>query len=428
MATPLQAFVWKLGREIWPQNSIIEELYDESPLLGLMPKDTEFNEDIRHIVVGTGMPQGVGPVFSYAKGNKSPSKAARFDIQAKTYYALFSIDGRVLRQAKKDKAVIVKPFARESRNAVRQWKRDISSYLFGNGGGAIGQLAAGTTLSGNSFVLRDTSKIRFYQEDMVLTTATGTDGSVAGAVNGGQMTVDSVVRSGVNKGTITIREASLSAAIPGITTNDFIFRQGVFGNVINGLGSWCPRADPGSVDPVTGLTVPIVFNGATRNKDPERYAGIRIDGTRAGGLINAGMAAASAIVDASGKPDTWIMSTSDWLQLRIEVSQAGTLTYTTAPSAGVGKYMPGMSYDAIELKGPRGNIRVIADPDCPTGRSWMTQLDTWTFASTNEMVSLIESPMMEENQDSWESRFVGDDDVYNEAPTFTATIQHAVGA
>jgi len=429
MATPLQAYVWKLGREIWPQNAIIEELYAEAPTLGLLPKDTDFNEDVRHIVVGTGMPQGVGPNFQFAKQNKTPSKAVRFDIVAQTYYALFSIDGRVLRQAKKDKAVIVKPFARESRNAVLQWKRDISSYLFGNGGGSVGQLASGTTLTGQTFVLRDTSKVRFYQEDMVLTTCTGSDGSVAGTINAGQLTVDKVVRSGPNKGTITVREASLSIGIPAITTNDFIFRQGVFANVLHGLRAWITPADPGAADPLTGLTVPTAFLGAAdRTKDPERYAGIRINGTAAGGVLQAGINAASALVDASGKPDTWIMSTTEWLQLQIELSQAGKLIYQTTPSAGVGKYMPGMSYDAIVVKGPRGDIRVIADPDCPVGRSWMLQLDTWTFASTNEMVSLIESPMMEENQDSWESRFVGDDEVYCEAPSFNATIQHTAGA
>src|SRR5215470_6714689 len=134
----LTSVTWNLGRELWPQNEIIEELLEESPFLGMVPKDTSFFEDVRHIAVGTGMPQGVGPDFGLAKGDKSPSLADVFAIRAKTYYALFSIQGRLMRQAKGDKGLIIKPYARESRNAITQWKRDMSAFLYGNGGGSIG--------------------------------------------------------------------------------------------------------------------------------------------------------------------------------------------------------------------------------------------------------------------------------------------------
>src|SRR5574342_425035 len=102
---------YNLGRELWPQKSIYDTILKEAPTLGKMPKDTGFYEDIRHIAVGTGSPQGVGPVFPTAKGNKSPSTAKQFAITAKTYYALFSISGRLMRQAKGDQALIVKPYA-----------------------------------------------------------------------------------------------------------------------------------------------------------------------------------------------------------------------------------------------------------------------------------------------------------------------------
>lgn len=424
----LTSVTWNLGRELWPQNDIYEELLKESPFIGRVKKDTSFGEDVRHIVVGTGMPQGVGPVFELAKGDKSPSLADQFQIRAKTYYALFSIQGRLMRQAKIDKAVIVKPYARESRNAILQWKRDISAFMYGNGGGAIGQLAVATNLATNTFVLRDVSKIRFFQRGMRLSTATANDGTIAGNANTGFMTIFSISKSGPNKGTIVIAETSIAVAIPGATVNDFIFRHGVFGNVINGLSAWIPRGDPGTNDPVTGLAIPATFLGAPRTLDTEAYAGFRIDGRNAGSIKQAGMVAASALVDSGALPDLWLMSTTEWNKLVVELSAPGQLVYTTTPATGVGTYKPGMDYQAITVKGPRGDIKVLADPDCPTGRSYMLQEDTWTLGSTGELVSLIESPMMEEFADSWESRFVGDLELWCEAPGYNATIQHATGA
>jgi len=252
------------------------------------------------------------------------------------------------------------------------------------------------------------------------------DGTAGGGLRPGFVTIVQISKSGPNKGTLVVDQPLNT--VGGITVNDFIFRHGVYANIINGLSAWIPRGDPGTNDPVTGLAIPSTFLGVNRLLDTEAYAGVRIDGRTAGGVFQAGMLAASALVDASAMPDLWLMSTTEWNKLRIELSQAGQLVFTTTPATGTSTYKPGMAYDCFVIKGPRGDIRVLADPDCPTGRSFMFMEETWTLASTGELVSLIESPMMEEFSDSWESRFVGDMELYCEAPGYNATIQHATGA
>ena len=119
-----QASTYKLLRDLWPQKAIYDELYRASPTLGILKKDTSFYESHRFIDVGYGAPQGVGPDFGIAKAAKTASKTAEFSIVAATYYGLFSLSGRLMRQSKGDKAVIVKPLARESKNVITQWKRD----------------------------------------------------------------------------------------------------------------------------------------------------------------------------------------------------------------------------------------------------------------------------------------------------------------
>lgn len=416
---------WNLGRELWPQDAIYELLLKASPFLGRIPKDTMFGETIRHIVVGDGQPQGIGSTFQTSKANKSPSLADRFDLTTKSLYGTMSITGNLMRKAKINKAVIVQPYARESKNILLSMKRELSTHLFGNGGGAIGRLRSSVTLTGNTFVLADTTKIRAFYRGMKLQLAT-TDGT-SGVVKSGTMTIAKIVKSGPNKGTITIAEASITAAIPSAAASDFIFREDMFGSVINGLTAWLPRADPGSTDPVTGNTVPTTFLGCDRSVDTEALSGIRVDGTQLS-LYEAGMSAATSICDAGGTPSLWLMSTTDWNNLRIDREGVGKLIYTESPASGIGKYKPGMTYQAITLIGPGGPIDVLADPDCPTGRSFMLMEECWTLASTGDLVQLIVSGMDEEFADSKEDRFVSDSELCCEAPGWNATIQHSAGA
>lgn len=416
---------WNLGRELWPQEAIYELLLKTSPFLGRVSKDTMFGETIRHIVVGDGLPQGLGSDFQTSKANKSPSTATRFDLTTKSLYGTMSITGNLTRKAKINKAVIVQPYARESKNLLLAMKRDLSTNIFGNGGGSIGRFRATVNLATNSFVLADTTKIRaFYRGQKLQLSAT--DGTT-GTVKNGTMTIASIVKDGPLKGTITIAEASIAAAIPTAAVSDFIFRENMFGAVMNGLLAWIPRADPGQADPVTGSTVPATFLGGNRTVDPSALAGIRVDGTQQS-LYESGMSAATAICDAGGAPNLWVMSTTDWNNLRIDREGVGKLLYTESPASGIGKYKPGMTYQAITLIGPGGPIDVLADPDCPTGRSFMLMEETWTLASTGELVQLIVSGMDEEFADSKEDRFVSDHELYTEAPGWNATIQHSVGA
>jgi hypothetical protein len=405
---------YNLGRELWPQKSIYDAILKESPFLGKAPKDTSFYEDIRHIAVGTGAPQGVGPIFTTAKGNKSASTAKQFAITAKTYYALFSIAGRLMRQAKGDQALIVKPYARESKNAITQWKRDISAFLFGNGGGAIGQISSTSNVSTNAITLADTAAVRFFDEGMVLTSSTA-DGT-SGSIKSGKVTVTGVIRSGANKGRITVDQV-WTTGIPTAAASDYLFREGVFGNVLNGLAAWIPSSDPSAT----------LFNGVDRSSSPEKLAGYRIDGTNLT-PTNAALTAAGAVHDSGGASDVYVLSTTDWQNLRNDLSAAGTLVMQASPAAGIGSYKPGMSYTAIKLQGPSGIIDVLADPDCKTGRGYMLMTETLKLASTGELVSLIEGPMMEDAADAWESRFVGDLDLICECPYYNATVQLTAGA
>lgn len=410
------ASTYKLLRDLWPQKSIYDELYKASPTLGIIKKDTSFYEPRRYIDVGYGAPQGVGPNFAIAKAAKTASKTAEFGITAVSYYGMFSIDGRLMRMSKGDKSVIVKPLARESRNVITQWKRDMSRYIHGNGGGALGTVT-GTT-STQTLTLGDTNTNRFIEQGMTLN-ASLTDGTT-GTVHVGSVTVASVVRNLDGNSTVTINEASWIAAIPAILTGDYIFRAGAFGAVLTGFDGWNPSSDPSST----------AFFGVDRTPDVQRLGGIRVD-ARGKSPREAALRAARICADVGAMPDTYILSTTDWESLQLELQSAGTLKYSQVPAAALGKFNFGMKYEAIQIMGPTGPINVITDPDATVGVGRMLQLDTWTLASTGELVSIIEGGggpngmMMEESSDAFESRLVGDFQLYCEAPGLNARVRLA---
>jgi hypothetical protein len=415
MGTPATSTNYKLLRDLWPQKSIYEVLFEVSPTVGLMPKDTSFYERKRYIDVGYGAPQGVGPLFGQAKAAKTPSKAGEFAITPVTYYGLVSLEGRLMRQAKGDKALIVKPLARESRNVIWQWKRDLSALIHGNGGGAIGQIDTTTTISAanQTVTLLDKTKIRFFESGMTLNSSTA-DGT-SGAVKPGQLTIASV---DIVAGTFTVNEAGLTVGIPTIAQSDYLFRAGVFGNVVTGIGGWMPASAPSGGES---------FFGQDRSLANYRLAGLRLTATGKSPR-EAALYAAKEVYKNGGKPDTYILSVDDWYNLSLELQSAGALLMTKAPSAPIGKYNFGLAYDAIQIMGPAGPIKCVADPDCPVGTAWMLTLDTWVLASTGELVAFIEGGggpnnlMMENDADAWEARLVGDFQLYCEAPGWNARV------
>jgi len=331
--------------------------------------------------------------------------------------------------------MIVDPYTRESELAIQQWKNEQSSYFFGNGGGSLGQIGAispqnvggsGLNFGANYFLLKNINDIRRFQQEMQLNFATsdGTEAVTAGPL-GGRAKITEVQEHGQLKGLVGTNVADLAAA--GYSANNYIFRDGIYADVIPGKNAWIPRGTPGQADPVTGITTPGTFLGVDRTKSPSKLAGIRFD-ARKMNILDGIIGAASAIADCRGKADLAIISTADWNLLRIQTQGAGVVTRTLLPAAAIGTYKPGLSYRAFEIEGPNGPLQVLADPWCPVGRGYVEQSNTWTYLCVNELVALTGDPLRtEEVSDSGESRFVGDGTPYCKSPYYNATVQFADG-
>ncbi len=413
MGAPARSSDYGLLRTLWPQKSIYEVLLNLSPTIGIIRKDTSFYEPTRKIGAGYSCPQGIGYSFPDAKEAKSASQSVEFSITPKSIYGAFSMEGLLMRRAESDKAIIVDPMKRESKNLVHTWMREISRTIHGNSGGALGVVSAVSTTDVTLTLHGDT---RAFEKNMLVQSAT-TNGT-SGSVNTGYVTVSSVQRDRTTPKVIAT--ANWSTGIPAIAANDYLFRRGGFGAAIHGFDSWNPLWSTSSL--------PGTLLSANRDLDPERLAGICLDARTLSPRL-AALRAARLVHEAGGKPDTYILSTEDFENLANELQSAGLLKYSQVPATSIGKFNFGIKYDAINIMGPAGPIDVLADPDAPVGIGRMLQKDTWVLASMGELVHWINGAnpsgngMLEDASDAVEFRMVGDLNLYCEAPGWNCRVR-----
>jgi hypothetical protein len=411
-----QMSTYKLIRNLWPKEAIVEQIYKGSPLLGVIKKDTSFGDKIRYVSVGTSPPQGIGN-FGQGKANKTASTAEEFAVVTVPYYGLFSIAGDLYRRYKYtgNKALLLDPMARDSKGLMRQMKNDLSSFIHGNGGGSLGRILSTSTLASQTITLDTGADKRRIVKGMTLWAST--DNGTTGTILTGQVTVASVGGT-ASAPTVTINEATWSGAISGLTTTSYLFRAGAVGTgaggdgVIQGLDAWLP-SHSGS---------PGVFLGVTRTNAPDQLAGNCLSATTISPRQR--IMQASQIQADTGASDgklVYVMSTRNWINLFHELTNANALVQSKLPSAPMGGIKFGCEYDTIKVTGAGGPIEILSDPYCPDNVERLLNLDSFTLASCGDLIhwddeATPDSPMLEDAADAREIRAVGDIALYCNDP------------
>ena len=410
MPAPATFSGYKLIRDLWPQKSIYDEIVEGSPSVGLISKDTNFGERIRYIGVGTSGPQGIAGTFGPAKEFKNASTAEEFQVQKRSIYGNFSIEGLLWRtyEFTGNKAIIVDPMARESRLMFRNMRNDIAAALHGDGTGAIGRMTSGSTPAASATITLDTgSDQRKFSRKMALHTSPNTSntnpnpGFVIINQKGGTLSAP----------TIVVESATWAAGIPGVAASDYIFRAGTYNNVLfQGFDAWFPN-HAGS---------PTAFLNVTRANDAFALAGWLVDGTRMTPRQRI-LRASVVMADGFGRMTHYMQSTRNWEMLANELEAAGRLKLSKVPAANVGTMKLGVTYEGIEMVGPQGPITIVADPFMPDTVERGFNLETLKIASLGDLIhwdkgATPEAPMLEDAADSREVRSVGDAAFYSEAP------------
>tara|TARA_R110000868_G_scaffold93573_7_gene258808 strand:+ start:1024 stop:2256 length:1233 start_codon:yes stop_codon:yes gene_type:complete len=339
--------------------------YKNHPLLGMIPKESEFegksyNQSIRNAAM-----QGRSATFTTAQAQVGTNEYNEFTITARKNYSIFRIEGQVIAMAK-GAGAYVEQLSDAIDGAIQVITDDMSTNLYRGASGTRGRVAAfpaATTLQ--LATIEDVINFELGME----VGSSATDGT--GAADVGTATITAIDR--VN-GILTTDGGGWVAQIPAILVNNFLFTSGDYNLKMQGLDSWVPTDR-------TGLAV--AFNGVTRSVDPDRLAGMFFDG--AGGPIETTLNNAVGLAFRMGcrTIDTCMMNPVDMGDLVNAISnRIREPRPTTRKAETVGKASIG--YEGFAVTTPSGTIEVFSDPFCPKGTFRLLTLDTWKLKTAGK--------------------------------------------
>lgn len=345
-------------------------LYEAAPLLGLIPKDTDFKGKDRAVTLRYTPEPGGSALFARAQANRNPSRYKQFVVTRKSDYGVSSLSTELYRAAKGGgEAAIVDALQSILAGLKNTSKRSMCLSIYGNGGGARGRILSGEGTS--TITLTNADDIVFFEVGMQLDGATtdGTSGSViVGSTNSVIEAIDRDAGTITNSGSANWNAAS---GINGIAATNWLFRGGDFGAVFPGLDGWIPST-------VTATA----FYGVDRTADTERLAGCRLS-TAGATMEETVLNLLKRIYRAGGSPDHVFCHPEKFNKLVKELGSKRTYADARSTDASVG-------YRGLLIEGQGGPAKVFSDPNCPVGTIFALTMDTWKLATLGPMSGILD--------------------------------------
>lgn len=364
-----------LLKERYIDSDRVEELtYPENVLLGMLEKrgDTGMVGDQMPVPIITTNPQGTAGVFATAQAGASNIGASKFVITAGDYYGVVQIGDKVMMASRTNQGAFLEDKVTEIDGLYETAGENLSVYLWGNGGQALGQVAVigpGT----NDITLVNPIDAQNFEVGMT-TRESANDGSdTAHALRAGSTTV-----AGVNRatGVITFTDRSQYSAL---AAGDFFFRAGdFFGNVgtviINGVQAFITATDTPRA--LWGLT------SAVRSADPQRFAGCRVDPNSLGGksyeerikILLAQMVGRFK----SKAPTAMFMNPEDFQILETLMGARGVRPLEDDSTK--------FGYMKIDVLTSAGRIPIYSDRHCPFGTAFAFRMQNHWISSMGELL------------------------------------------
>jgi hypothetical protein len=344
----------------------IQSLTFKSALLAIFPKDTD-----------QGGVQYVGAIRSAVGSTASHSDSTAYTSGSSSVYnqwlcpwsygfASANVSGSAIDLSKGDPNALVDAMVSEFDGAFIDLGQMLGADLFGNGGGAFGQLASTSTIASTTITLRDPSKVFNFSQGQILQ-ASADDGTGGGGVRAGTVTLTAV---DITTGNLTA-SGNWNAGIAAITVNDFLFQNGNYNGAYPGLAGWLP-------DSTHRGSLGTAFCGVVRSADPVRLAGVYYTGLGAPKTETI-MKAAALVQRMNGRPDFLVVNPLDYADIEITLSsQKRFVTVEAFENAQI-------SFDGVSIATAYGMITILMDIYCPVGTAYLLELDTWLMPSAGEV-------------------------------------------
>lgn len=365
-------------KEWYNGQRVTELMYEDSPILAMFPKK-KMGGKIYPLPNRISTPQGRSATFASAQANKTPSTFSQFQITTVKDYSLASISTDVTLASEDPTGAFVDAMKEEIDGAWRALKRAAEWKIWLDGVGTIGLV--GSVSSANPEVITLTTPddtVRFELGQTLQVRNTAALGTVRLFATG----ITQAVVTGVDRsaGTLTFGAVDNSGNTDTIVAGDSIMVVGDYLNGFQGVKSWIPDAAPSATP----------FFGVDRTQDVFRLSGGRATYTAT--PVDEALIDAARILNQQGQnPDYVFLNWDEYKQL--EKTLGTKVRYELVRPKGVnGEALSAeISFQAIVIAGPKGDIKVFADKDVPSGRGYMLTMKTWQYCYMgNEVFMLLD--------------------------------------
>jgi hypothetical protein len=390
----------------WYQGvTLTQQMFQNNPAFALLKKKTDVGGKYYTQPLAYGSSQGIGSLFASAQANQTAAKTKEFLVPMALDYGLATTTRQAQKQSSSGAGAFEDAVKLQIDTTLQGVSNSIATKLYRSGTGSIGQIASITT---GVATLVNPSDAFFFTEGMTVD-ATATDGGTKRSGIGYVISVDML------GGTVTFSATQGGAA--GTPTawvgNDYLVQDGNAiadgAKIITGFAGWIP---PYNARPQAGEN----FFGVDRSVNSLMLAGVSFNGS--GIPVKEALNRAATLTSKfGGRSDYAFMSTDSYTVLINSLE--GQKQYIDVKVGGVG-------FSGIEIMGPRGVIKVIADPNAIPKSCFLLQSDTWTLVSNGDAPEIQDDEGMilykRPDADAFEARVSSYSNLVCSAPAWNANI------
>jgi len=372
MAAPASTLAkWDAVLKQYYTSKKVENLvYDSHPLFELIPKDESFRGRNMPIPLVYGLPQGISNTFSTAQANASSSSLDDFLLTRTTKYGVATLAGESVAASEGDRFSFLSQSTTEINNTIKSVGDAIARDLYRDGSGAIGQIAATTTIGSVDCDLENPESVFNFEVGMRLDLNANKTGN-SGSLRANYTQIAAVDRSAYTTGSTDQLTATGNWNANSGATGDYLYQEGDYDSAVKGLEAWVPATTPGSA----------AFFGVDRSVDPTRLGGQRYDGS-SDSIVEALISGAAITAREGGNPDHVFLPFEDFIKL--EKSLNAQVQRDVKQSDSIS------GYRSLEMYAPHGAMKIIPDKDCPPSKAYMLTLNSWVLASIGPAVQLTQ--------------------------------------
>jgi hypothetical protein len=339
---------------------IIDLTNKSNPLLAMCARKTIKGQSMPLPVIGA-YGQGVSPSYAASKANATNITPYKFNLVTDDLYQVIEIDRKTWKASQGDNAAFLDFMKGQIDGGLQQVGNALGAYVYGNGSGVVAQISTIGSIATGVILLVDPSTVTFFEVGQVLqSTTTNDSNSATNTVGGATSPVQGfVIAVDYNAATITVSgTVSGSAGTPsGWAATQFLGLDGGTGasgfNLASpGIAGWIPFTAPATNDS---------FLGVNRSVNPARLAGSRTDQSNTSNLEEAWLNGSGLLAIMGETPDFSVCSVPTKIALMKTLQ--GRLVFDVE--------IGGAKFEAINVPGINGPMKLMADRNCPQGFSWM---------------------------------------------------------